>query len=252
MPIVNDGKIVDGLPTRSNPCTEAYNIDQLLKGMCEYIEQNAVPGPQGPPGPQGKQGEQGAPGPIGPKGEKGDKGDRGPQGTTGLTGATGPAGSQGPAGADGSSVSSVGVDIDGDNQIQVSVTSNDGSIVYSNRTPLPSGGGNISYQLIMPGETAEFSVAELAAMRSMKVLYMFYGTVQVYDDTYTLDLGVTNADVVMVKDTTQLYVGVSGWASEEVAMIIPAVGYTVIDESDTTLLHISPNSSDPVLLIITA
>lgn len=246
MPIVNDGKIVDGLPTRSNPCTEAYNIDQLLKGMCEYIEQNAVPGPQGPQGPQGKQGEQGPTGPTGPQGEKGDKGDRGPQGIPGLTGATGP------AGADGSSVSSVGVDIDGDNQIQVSVTSNDGSIVYSNRTPLPSGGGNISYQLIMPGETAEFSVAELAAMRSMKVLSMSYGTVQVYDDSYRIDLGVTNADVVMVKDTTQLYVGVSGWASEEGTTITPAVGYTAIDETDTTLLHISPNSSAPVLLMITA
>mgnify|MGYP000451929745 CR=1 FL=1 len=89
MPIVNDGKIVDGLPTRSNPCTEAYNIDQLLKGMCEYIEQNAIPGPQGPQGPQGKQGEQGPTGPTGPQGEKGDKGDRGPQGTPGLTGANG-------------------------------------------------------------------------------------------------------------------------------------------------------------------
>ena len=161
-------------------------------------------------------------------------------------------GADGAAGADGSSVSSVGVDIDGDNQIQVSVTSNDGSIVYSNLTPLPSGGGNISYQLIMPGETAEFSVAELAAMRSMKVLSMSYGTVQVYDDSYTIDLGVTNADVVMVKDTTQLNVGVSGWASEEGTTITPAVGYTVIDESDTTLLHISPNSSAPVLLMITA
>ena len=161
-------------------------------------------------------------------------------------------GADGAPGADGSSVSSVAVDIDGDNQIQVSVTSNDGSIVSSTRTPLPSGGGNISYQLIIPGETAEFGVAALAATRSIKVLSMDYGTVQVYDDSQTLDLAVTNADIVMVENTPQINVGVSGWASEDGTMFTPAVGYTVISMDDTTLLHISPNSSAPVLLMITA
>lgn len=134
MPIVNDGKIVDGLPTRSNPCTEAYNIDQLLKGMCEYIEQNAVPGPQGPQGPQGKQGEQGPTGPTGPQGEKGDKGDRGPQGTPGLTGATG---------ANGASITDVEfTPVSSSNNemlYQAETTLSDGTIINSGDIVVPSG-----------------------------------------------------------------------------------------------------------------
>lgn len=137
MPIVNDGKIVDGLPTRSNPCTEAYNIDQLLKGMCEYIEQNAVPGPQGPQGPQGKQGEQGPTGHTGPQGEKGDKGDRGPQGTPGLTGATGP------AGANGASVTDVEfTPVSSSNNemlYQAETTLSDGTVINSGDIVVPSG-----------------------------------------------------------------------------------------------------------------
>lgn len=137
MAIVNDGNIVDGLPTRSNPCTEAYNIDQLLKGMCEYIEQNAVTGPQGPQGPQGKQGEQGPPGPTGPQGEKGDKGDRGPQGTPGLTGATGP------AGANGASVTDVEFTpvSSSNNEIlyQAETTLSDGTVINSGDIIVPSG-----------------------------------------------------------------------------------------------------------------
>lgn len=134
MPIVNDGNIVDGLPTRSNPCTEAYNIDQLLKGMCEYIEQNAVPGPQGPQGIQGKQGEQGPPGPSGPKGEKGDKGDRGPQGTPGLTGATGP------AGASVTDVEFTPVSSSNNEMLyQAETTLSDGTVINSGDIIVPSG-----------------------------------------------------------------------------------------------------------------
>lgn len=134
MAIVNDGNIVDGLPTRSNPCTEAYNIDQLLKGMCEYIEQNAVPGPQGPQGIQGKQGEQGPPGPSGPKGEKGDKGDRGPQGTPGLTGATGP------AGASVTDVEFTPVSSSNNEMLyQAETTLSDGTVINSGDIIVPSG-----------------------------------------------------------------------------------------------------------------
>ena len=161
MAIANDGNIVDGLPTRSNPCTEAYNIDQLLKGMCEYIEQNAVPGPQGPQGIQGKQGEQGPPGPSGPQGEKGDKGDRGPQGTPGLTGATGPAGANGatgPAGANGASVTDVEfTPVSSSNNemlYQVETTLSDGTVINSGDIIVPSGKDYLYYKTYLNIQSA--------------------------------------------------------------------------------------------------
>jgi len=73
-------------------------ILKTLEDFKEYIEDNAVMGPQGPQGQQGLQGVQGEQGLQGVQGEQGPQGLQGEKGDTGATGATGP---QGPAGEKG-------------------------------------------------------------------------------------------------------------------------------------------------------
>lgn len=243
MPIVNDGKIVDGLPTRSNPCTEAYNIDQLLKGMCEYIEQNAVPGPQGPQGPQGKQGEQGPTGPTGPQGEKGDKGDRGPQGTPGLTGATGP------AGANGASVTDVEfTPVSSSNNemlYQAETTLSDGTVINSGDIVVPSGKDYLYCKTYLnipsaPNEGYSGIIATPDFSREPSIGEYFF---IIWNNPNTQRKYFCNGTI------TGVYEGYIGWSlvnniliSGDSALTLSTPWYTSSNPSDGTSISVSSNS----------
>lgn len=243
MPIVNDGKIVDGLPTRSNPCTEAYNIDQLLKGMCEYIEQNAVPGPQGPQGPQGKQGEQGPTGPTGPQGEKGDKGDRGPQGTPGLTGATGP------AGANGASVTDVEfTPVSSSNNemlYQAETTLSDGTVINSGDIVVPSGKDYLYCKTYLnipsaPNEGYSGIIATPDFSREPSIGEYFF---IIWNNPNTQRKYFCNGTI------TGLYEGYTGWSlvnniliSGDSALTLSTPWYTSSNPSSGTSISVSSNS----------
>lgn len=243
MPIVNDGKIVDGLPTRSNPCTEAYNIDQLLKGMCEYIEQNAVPGPQGPQGPQGKQGEQGPTGHTGPQGEKGDKGDRGPQGTPGLTGATGP------AGANGASVTDVEfTPVSSSNNemlYQAETTLSDGTVINSGDIVVPSGKDYLYCKTYLnipsaPNEGYSGLIATPDFSREPSIGEYFF---IIWNNPNTQRKYFCNGTI------TGVYEGYIGWSlvnifliSGDSALTLSTPWYTSSNPSDGTSISVSSNS----------
>lgn len=243
MPIVNDGKIVDGLPTRSNPCTEAYNIDQLLKGMCEYIEQNAVPGPQGPQGPQGKQGEQGPTGHTGPQGEKGDKGDRGPQGTPGLTGATGP------AGANGASVTDVEFTLvsSSNNEMlyQAETTLSDGTVINSGDIVVPSGKDYLYCKTYLnipsaPNEGYSGLITHLDFSREPSIGEYFF---IIWNNPNTQRKYFCNGTI------TGVYEGYIGWSlvnniliSGDSALTLSTPWYTSSNPSDGTSISVSSNS----------
>ena len=243
MAIATDGHIVDGLPTRSNPCTEAYNIDQLLKGMCEYIEQNAVPGPQGPQGIQGKQGEQGPPGPSGPQGEKGDKGDRGPQGTPGLTGATGP------AGANGASVTDVEfTPVSSSNNemlYQAETTLSDGTVINSGDIIVPSGKDYLYYKtylniLSAPNEGYSGLVATTDFSREPSIGEYFF---IIWNNPNTQRKYYCNGRI------TGVYEGYTGWSlvnniliSGDSALTLSTPWYTSSNPSSGNTISVSSTS----------
>ena len=114
-----------------------------------------------------------------------------------------------------------------------------------------SGGGiSVTPYLLEISEGVDYNILELAAKKSIKVYAMSYGSAHIYDDENTIDLNVTNAEIVLVTADSEVNVGVSGWKCEDGTNMEPVIGATIISSGDNSL-HIYSNDV-PILLSVLA
>lgn len=109
------------------------NGDEITTTYATKQELEEIELTPGPPGPQGPQG------PEGPQGPQGEQGIPGNDGQPGDVGPMGPEGPPGPQGEPGPSVTSIDGSVDGDDQLVISLTNSDGSLVSSGQIALPGG-----------------------------------------------------------------------------------------------------------------
>lgn len=127
---------IDSDGTMSDFCMLAkydWNGDEITTTYATKQELEEIELTPGPPGPQGPQG------PEGPQGPQGEQGIPGNDGQPGDVGPMGPEGPPGPQGEPGPSVTSIDGSVDGDDQLVISLTNSDGSLVSSGQIALPGG-----------------------------------------------------------------------------------------------------------------